>query len=704
MRVPVARPVAGDEAADLVEPGDAGRGQAAEVIAAVVQVRLEFAERATEARRDLRQHAPREVFPAIPGRIPRGEDRRVEPLGMPMTVPSERPDIVRGDDPEGAGRRGPAEDEDTAEERELIRGQRQRAAAELLADLGEGSGLDDTAGESSPHEAARGRGREEPAGVGLVDIRSDGTDEPGDEVAAGSGSAFGDGRDDRHPAFDEDPEERPELCIEDAGADEVDERRRLRGGHPCRVRRNARSLDTYYPGRSRRPSAGRRSTEVDVPTQPEHTTPHPRRTILAGALGAIVAAVAGAFGRPSAVRAGIDGDVVLGASNTTTSTTSIANNTDGDTVLLVSSTAGGVAIQASSNSQPAVLATSGSHGGILGQTGAAAKSGVFGRNTGDGPGVSGTSGAGAIPQPPKTGVYGFANQDASAAGVVGESDLGIGAYGVSTTGPGVRGDTSSAQGVVGIAGVIPDTLPTGVGVVGISSNAAGVVGQSIYDSGVYGESVGYVGVKGFSETDSGVRGNSVSGTGVWGGASAESGGTRGVFGASLSPGGTGVQGYSGSQALPSAAPNTGVFGRADRNSGSRGVFGSTNSGRGVFGTATTGQGVRGYTTGTTGTAGYFSTPVDGGSSLHKGIALVADGRVKFPNCVGVKAFTAGATSVVVTPGIDLTSTSAAIATITGPSVGVSVVRTSVNATANTFTIFLSGPATGAGKVAWHVFG
>ena len=59
-----------------------------------------------------------------------------------------------------------------------------------------------------------------------------------------------------------------------------------------------------------------------IATQPESKSPS-RRALLAGALGGLGAFAASAIGRRSPVRAGVDGDVVLGAGNSATSTTSI---------------------------------------------------------------------------------------------------------------------------------------------------------------------------------------------------------------------------------------------------------------------------------------------------------------------------------------------------------------------------------------------
>jgi len=59
------------------------------------------------------------------------------------------------------------------------------------------------------------------------------------------------------------------------------------------------------------------------------TSPRSRRALLGAALGAAAAAVASALGRPAPVRAGTDGDVVLGATNTSGTTTVVRNTTTG---------------------------------------------------------------------------------------------------------------------------------------------------------------------------------------------------------------------------------------------------------------------------------------------------------------------------------------------------------------------------------------
>jgi hypothetical protein len=65
----------------------------------------------------------------------------------------------------------------------------------------------------------------------------------------------------------------------------------------------------------------------------ELTAPRSRRALLAAAAGAAAATVVAALDRPAAVLAGVDGDVVLGASNTSLGTTAIVGGSPGIVVL-----------------------------------------------------------------------------------------------------------------------------------------------------------------------------------------------------------------------------------------------------------------------------------------------------------------------------------------------------------------------------------
>ena len=113
---------------------------------------------------------------------------------------------------------------------------------------------------------------------------------------------------------------------------------------------------------------------------------------------------------------------------------------------------------------------------------------------------------------------------------------------------------------------------------------------------------------------------------------------------------------------------------------------------------TTGTGL--LATATTGTAVLAQT--DG---PKVGTALRTIGRVRFDKSVGIATIAAATSSLTVTPGIDLSATSAVVATLQGSAGGTTTVhRCVVNAATDTFTIYLTANATAAVKVAWHVFG
>jgi hypothetical protein len=297
--------------------------------------------------------------------------------------------------------------------------------------------------------------------------------------------------------------------------------------------------------------------------------------------------------------------------------------------------------------------------------------------------------------------------------VASNADLGHGAgtavSGYSASGNGVYGASPSGHGVTGVSG-------SGYAVYGLSTSGYAVYGLSTSGYAVYGLSFSGIGVSGSSDSGYGVRGVSGSGYGVYG----ASGSGYGVYGDSTasdkpailgtsSGGNTGVQGFSGAYgSQPTPPAKTGVYGYAAQDANANGVKGQTTLGRGVlglattglaiYGSATSGNGVRGYAA--TGAAGWFST-----SGPKIGTALRAIGKVKLDNCAGVATIASGHNSVVVTPGTDLVATSAVVATLMGnPGGATTVQRVAVNATADTFTIYLTANATAAVTVAWHVFG
>jgi len=160
-------------------------------------------------------------------------------------------------------------------------------------------------------------------------------------------------------------------------------------------------------------------------------------------------------------------------------------------------------------------------------------------------------------------------------------------------------------------------------------------------------------------------------------------------------GGTGVLGTADNAPIPAAKLKTGVYGQATQDSSSRGVYGESSSGRAVQGVASSGIGVRAAASSGTGCYATSTT----------GYALRTDGRVRLDKSAGVATIASGTSSISVTPGVDLTTTSAVIATLNGNAGGSTAVkRVAINATTNAFTIYLTGNATASVHVAWLVLG
>ena len=175
--------------------------------------------------------------------------------------------------------------------------------------------------------------------------------------------------------------------------------------------------------------------------QPETKSPS-RRALLAGALGGIGALAATVIGRADPVRAGVDGDVVLGFNNPSTVTTEISNSTNSNIVFKGTSQTG-LAVWGQSGTNSGVFGTSGSsfgvqgfsssNVGVQGVSDSISQPASVGYSSGNSTGVQGSSGA-LPPAKVKTGVFGYAIQDATATGVRGESTIGVGVRGKATTG------------------------------------------------------------------------------------------------------------------------------------------------------------------------------------------------------------------------------------------------------------------------------
>jgi hypothetical protein len=183
--------------------------------------------------------------------------------------------------------------------------------------------------------------------------------------------------------------------------------------------------------------------------QPETKSPS-RRALLAGALGGLGALAASAIGRTSPVRAANGDPVTVGGTFSATTDTIINNATTGSGVFEASSSGSGTALTGRSYSGAGVIALSdlgtgvegdsGSGVGVSGVSQASDQPAIIGQSSGNSTGVLGYSSGGLLPPAPKakTGVFGYAAQDAASVGVRGESPAGFGVYG-KTTGTGFAG-------------------------------------------------------------------------------------------------------------------------------------------------------------------------------------------------------------------------------------------------------------------------
>jgi hypothetical protein len=211
---------------------------------------------------------------------------------------------------------------------------------------------------------------------------------------------------------------------------------------------------------------------------------------------------------------------------------------------------------------------------------------------------------------------------------------------------------------------------SGIGVRGSSSLNVGVSGSSTSEVGVSGSSGSDIGVYGSSSSSIGVRGDSGSSFGVY----AFSDATNQPASQGWSQGNsTGVRGFSGEAPLPSAKARTGVVGYAAQSSTSTGVWGESTSGVGLYGVATSGYAIRG------------------------------SGRVKLGKVSGVATITAGHTTKVITPGVNVTSSSFVLLT---PKVKLSGrdLWFTTDAANNKFTIRMSSSRSSATAVAWLLLG
>ena len=273
--------------------------------------------------------------------------------------------------------------------------------------------------------------------------------------------------------------------------------------------------------------------------------------------------------------------------------------------------------------------------------------------------------------------------------------------------------SSNGVAVAGSSGVEepPPSITTSTGVYGISLDGTGVYGASQDGAGVYGatHATGVAAVVGQGNEGTGLHGHAgdvplpaaPASTGVLGSATGAGTGVRG-----RSASGSGVVGVSnGESPDPGAPAATGVFGYAAQDANSRGITGQSVAGRGVNGLATTGRGVHGQATSGLGVRGYATSGVGVSGEATTGYALRTSGRIRLDKSSGSATVAAGTSSVLVTPGIDLTGTSTVIATLNGNAGGSTTVkRVSIDASANTFTVHLTGNTVGPVKIAWLVLG
>jgi hypothetical protein len=190
-----------------------------------------------------------------------------------------------------------------------------------------------------------------------------------------------------------------------------------------------------------------------------------RRSFMAAAAGAVVAAIAGALGRPGTARASDPNDVVLGATNTSGNTTLIQNTTTANAAFKGKCATGdGVVGESAGNNKS----------GVYGFTTVNSGYGVFGRNKALGYGV-GAEGQTAVWANGTN--YGVFAQAVNGNGVWAESQNGSGVRGVTsaTTEFGVVGEARDSSGLLALGSLGGGN---GVGVHGWSQDGTGVMAES----------------------------------------------------------------------------------------------------------------------------------------------------------------------------------------------------------------------------------
>ena len=135
------RTIRAEGIADGVRGRDTGRDEVVQVVPPAVLLDLEVAGVAADPGGELRRDAPPEMLELIRRRIPRREDRRTEPLGMPVQVARDRADVVGGGDPSTAAIQA-AQDDDHPEMRQLVVSEAHGWATEGVEDIVERIGVD----------------------------------------------------------------------------------------------------------------------------------------------------------------------------------------------------------------------------------------------------------------------------------------------------------------------------------------------------------------------------------------------------------------------------------------------------------------------------------------------------------------------------------------------------------------------------------
>jgi hypothetical protein len=395
-------------------------------------------------------------------------------------------------------------------------------------------------------------------------------------------------------------------------------------------------------------------------------TPSSRRAVLAAGLGGLVALVAQALGRPSAVRAANNDPVTAGnvvsASATTGVDTSAGNGLQGRTSAATSGVYG-ESNGTGANTGTGVAGYSGQGVGVFGQTGnsvaaptgsiavwgkAPGSTGVWGEGYFSGTGVLATGGVGLKAAAESSGL------GSKAVWAVGQSGMGVDADTQAEV-PAIRGTANgNSTGVQGYSG--PGAAPAAIAKTGVfgyanqDANAQGVLGRSALGNGVVGDSASGFGVKGLSGTSAGGYFNSTSGDALVG------------------------------QILDANSTRTAILGLATK-------------GAGVSGTATTGRAISGTASAAGGIGVRAQAPTTG-------YALDVSGRSRFSRS-GKLAIAAGRSYITKT-GVPLTSKSLVLAVLQTNRSGIYVRAVVPNVTGASFTIYLNTRVPGTTYVAWFV--